>query len=128
METREGVSKTAKNKMLLSDATRSGIKVIAACVVTNHWYHAVKSFVGMVKYLFTLKGVKFFLIEKTSQDPLEKFFGNQRQRGGVNENPTVQEFCKNTKALRVINNICGDVRGNCRGKKKRVREDDSLPG
>lgn len=37
------------------------------------------------------------------QDPLEKFFGNQRQRGGTNENPTVKEFCKNIQALRVIN-------------------------
>ena len=34
----------------------------------------MKSFVGMVKYLFTLKGVKFYLIEKISKDPLEKFF------------------------------------------------------
>ena len=84
----------------------------------------MKSFVDMVTYLFTLKGVKFFLSEKISQDPLEKFFGNQRQRGGVNENPTVQEFCKTTQVLRVINNVCGDVRGNCRGR-KRVR-DDSL--
>ena len=85
----------------------------------------MKSFVDMVKYLFTLKGVKFFLSEKISQDPLEKFFGNQRQRGGVNENPTVQEFCKNTQALRVINNVCGDVRGNCRGR-KRARDDNLL--
>ena len=60
----------------------------------------MKFFVGMVKYLFNLKGVKFFLSEKISQDPLEKFFENQRQRG-VNENPTA-------------------------AAKKRVREDDSL--
>ena len=78
----------------------------------------------MVEYLFTLHGVKCFLSERISQDPLEKFFGNQRQRGGVNENPTVKEFCQNTQALRVINTICKDVRGNCRGS-KRVREAES---
>ena len=64
--------------------------------------------------------------EKISQDPLEKFFGNQRQRGGVNENPTVQEFCKNTQALRVINNVCGEVSGNCRGRKRSRENDDPL--
>ena len=59
----------------------------------------------MVKYLFTLPGVKRFLSEQTSQDPLEKFFGNQGQRGGVNENPNLQEFCQNTQALRVIGTV-----------------------
>ena len=34
----------------------------------------------------------------------------------MNENPNVQEFCKNTQALRVINCSClGPVKGNCRG-------------
>ena len=33
----------------------------------------------------------------------------------MNENPNVQEFCKNTQALRVINCSClGPVKGNCR--------------
>ena len=60
-----------------------------------------------------------FLSEKLSQDPLENFFGCQRQRGGLSENPNVAEFCKNTQALRVINTACGDVsRGNCRGNKQ----------
>ena len=70
-----------------------------------------------MNYLFSLPGVKFFFSERLSQDPLEKFFGCQRQRGGVNENPTVEEFCQNTQALRVINTVCRDVRGNCRGNK-----------
>ena len=34
----------------------------------------------------------------------------------MNKNPNVQEFCKNTQALRVINCSClGPVKGNCRG-------------
>ncbi len=52
----------------------------------------VKSFIDLVRYPFTLPGVKSFLSECISQDPLEKFFGLQRQRGRVNENPNVQEF------------------------------------
>ena len=60
---------------------------------------------------------KWFLVQKISEDPLEKFFGCQRQRGRVNENPTVTEFCKNTQKLQVINSVCLDsVKGNCRGK------------
>ena len=36
-----------------------------------------------------------------SQDPLEKYFGLQRQRGRVSDNPTVDQFFKNDQALRV---------------------------
>ena len=59
-----------------------------------------------------------FLSEKLNQDPLEKFFGCQRQRGRANENPTVAEFVKNTQALRVINFInVSSINGNYRGTK-----------
>ena len=106
---RKGFSKTEKNKMLLSDATRSGLKFtgtgvcvcvcvcVRACVrVCAHYIvsklicNAVKAFIEMVEYLFMLCGVKCFLSERISQDPLEEFFRNQRQRGGVNENPTAR--------------------------------------
>ena len=46
-----------------------------------------------------MDGVKVILSEHLSQDPLEKFFGCQRMRGGTHDNPSVQEFCKNTQAL-----------------------------
>lgn len=70
--------------------------------------------------MFTIPGVSSFLSGKINQDPLEKFFGCQRQRGRVNENPSVAEFVKNTQSLRVIGNVCRDaVKGNCRGQRKR---------
>ncbi len=56
---------------------------------------------------------------KICQDPLENFFGQQRQRGRVNENPNVPEFIKNTQALRVANFSRSAVRGNCRGATKK---------
>jgi len=62
--------------------------------------------VELVEFLFTIPGVKEFLSEKLCQDPLEKFFGCQRQRGRVNENPTATQFLKNTQALRVVNSFC----------------------
>lgn len=79
----------------------------------------MKSLIELQAHLFSLPGVKFFLTSRVNQDPLEKFFGLQRQRGGVNENPNVKEFLDNTQALRVINSVCGDVRGNVRGGEKR---------
>ena len=56
-----------------------------------------------------------FLSNRFSQDPLEKNFGQQRQRGRVNKNPNSHDFIKNTQALRVIDNVCCNVKGNCRG-------------
>ena len=78
----------------------------------------VSSFLELLPYIFSIEGVKVFLSEKLNQDPLEKFFGCQRQRGRVNENPTAAEFVKNTQSLRVINSICvNNITGNCRGTK-----------
>lgn len=60
--------------------------------------------------------VKVFLSQRICQDPLENFFGCQRQRGGTHDNPNVNEFQKNMQALRVINSFArGPAKGNCRG-------------
>jgi hypothetical protein len=75
----------------------------------------VLSFIDLVKYVFTIKDVSVFPSNRVCQDPLEDFFGRQRQRGRVNENPCVTEFLKNTQ----VNTACSTVRGNCRGAAKR---------
>ena len=67
-------------------------------------------------------GVESFLSNNICQDPLEKFFGQQRQRGGAHENPNVAEFIKNTQALRVINSTCAGIKGNCRGSNNNKRK------
>ena len=83
------------------------------------------SFLKLVPYLFSLPGVKSFLSQRLCRDPIEKFFGCQRQRGGTNENPTVAEFYKNTQALRVVNGFCRhNAFGNCRGGMKEVIQPD----
>ena len=76
---------------------------------------AVLSFVELVKYVFTIPGMSLFLSNRICQDHIESFFGQQRQRGRVNENPSTSEFLRNTQALRVIGNTCSNIRGNCRG-------------
>ena len=95
-------------------------------------FYLVYSFIGLVEYVFTLPDVSLFLSNRICQDPVESFFGHQRQRGRVNENPSVQQFVENTRALRVINGTCSRVRGNCRGsaenkeKKKGPEVDNSI--
>ena len=63
------------------------------------------SFLELVPYLFSLPDVQSFLSQRLCQDPLECFFGLQRQRGGVHENPNAVEFAKNTQALRVMKSV-----------------------
>ena len=77
---------------------------------------------GLVRYLFSLTVVKgkklVFLSNNLCQDPLEQFFGCQRQRGGTSDNPNAVEFTKNTQALRVVDTFCrGPVKSNCRKRK-----------
>ena len=85
----------------------------------------------LVRYLFTLPDVKSFLSPRICQDPLERFFGCQRQRGGVHDNPNAQEFMKNAQALRVIKSVSrAPKRGNCRGgttDKDKENVDEPLP-
>ena len=121
------IGKKEKNKMLLSKETRTGIEMTGNCglyLPQNFlicFSIIVMSFIDLVKYLFTYPNIRYFLSEKICQDPLEKFFGCQRQRGRVNENPTVFYFIKNTQALRVCGNLAQEVKGNCRGTKSLKR-------
>ena len=79
------------------------------------FHSAVKSFIELGKYVLSLPGVPPFWSRRITQDPLEKYFGLQRQRGRVNENPNMQEFQKNSQALRVVQACLQSVKGNCRG-------------
>ena len=102
------------------------------CVQLTVFHFTVKSFVELGQFLLSVPGVSCFLSERLCQDPLEKFFGCQRQQGRASENPSVAEFCSNTQALRVVNTACADVaRGNCRGNvQKRLstdKENEPLP-
>ena len=89
---------------------------------------------GLVCLMFSLPEVTgeklVFLSTNISQDPLENFFGCQRQRGGTSDNPNVAEFYQNTQALRVVDSFCrGPVRGNCREVKasQNITEAASVP-
>ena len=86
----------------------------------------------MVKYVFSVPGIKekgrALLSRNLCQDPLENYFGCQRQCGGTSDNPNALEYGKNTEALRVVNTLCrGPVRGNCRGGEKAASLDSTIP-
>ena len=81
----------------------------------------------LVKFSFSIPGVKVFLSQKLCQDPLEDFFGHQRQRGRGHDNPNVQKFIKNTQALRVINGISKKIKGNSREQKVEETNEDIGP-
>ena len=111
MDKRDGFSPKAKSMMVLTKETHFGIRVtglFCSCIlyIISLFVITANSFLELVDYIFKIPGVKVFFNEQLSQDPLEKFFGCQRQRGKTNENPSVQQFCKNTQALRVINGTC----------------------
>lgn len=80
-----------------------------------------------IPHIFGIEGVTSFLSEKLSQDPLEKYFGIQRQRGATNENPTAAEFMKTSQNLKVIDSIwIKDLTGNTRGCKRKVYDLESV--
>lgn len=77
----------------------------------------VYSFVEMRKYLLAQKKGLFILSERLNQDPLESFFGQQRQRGGRSDNPNARTFLYNTQAIRVQRSMAIGCGGNVRKRK-----------
>ena len=100
--------------MLWSLETRSGLKMTSMYTINNRLKKyfiffliiTAKSFIDLVRYLFSVPGVKSFLSRRLCQDPLEKLFGLQRQIGRTHDNTTVKEFQQNIQALRVVNSFC----------------------
>ena len=114
----------AKNKMMLSRETLEGLHITGELNILMHYIRQlwmmvylflgiVKSFVEMTRYLLSQGENIFLLSERVSQDPLENYFGQQRARGGRNENPTVQQCVHNAAAIRVQKSLAlNPVRGN----------------
>ena len=79
----------------------------------------VNSIIELIQYSLKLPGgIKYFLTEYVSQDCLEAFFGQQRMRGGRNDNPSVKSFLESTSSLRIQGSqSLKPFRGNCRRRK-----------
>ncbi len=61
--------------------------------------HAINSFTELGPQLLQLSGVKYFLSEVFSQDPLERYFSKQRHKGGSCDNPTAHQIPYNASTL-----------------------------
>ena len=70
----------------------------------------------------------YLLSNRFNQDPLEEFFGIRRCHGGRCENPTVQQFIKNSVAIRIQKSAAlAPIRGNCRRKRRTEITVDDTP-
>ena len=122
--------------MMLSRETLEGIHMTGKlfvcmyvfCITNVPLYCAVNSFVDMARYLLSQgQDGLFVLSERISQDPIENYFGQQRARGGRNENPSVQQCIHNAAALRVQKSLALDpVRGNCSRKRVLFKDPPKL--
>ena len=90
-------------KMFISQQTYEGLQITA------------HSTVEIVKFLLS-KGLNSVLTERFQQDPLEEYFGNQRQRGRRADNPDALQFGYNDRALDVQQNIVPIKSGNVGGR------------
>ena len=63
-------------------------------------FYTVNSFCALAPILIKKTG-RYILSEVFCQDryPIERYFSKQRQRGGGNENPTVEQFHSNSAIL-----------------------------
>ena len=89
---------------------------------------AVLSFIDLAKYLFSLQGVKSFLSEHISQDPLEKFFGMQRQRGRAHENPNTRVSQEHTGSQSDKWNMHGHCQRKLQGQETEFPHDTRRTG
>ena len=83
------ISKTKKNRLLLSYQTLQGLRM------------TTKSFLTLVPALLAEEGAQFLLPEKLNQDRLEVFFAKLRRTCGDSDNPTIEEAWHRIIALLV---------------------------
>lgn len=98
VEKRIGPFTPADHKqMMLSDITQNGMKITGIyCSYSRYlctFTPVVHSFLELIPIIFKIPGVVCFMTEKLSQDPLEKFFGCQRQQGKPMTTQKYTSFC-----------------------------------
>ena len=95
-------TQNARSKMFLSWQTFVGFEVTTYSVIE------------VVKFLLS-EGMAFVLTERFCQDPIEEYFGNQRQLGRRCDNPDLKTFVYNDNAIRIQKSISCQS-GNTRGR------------
>lgn len=111
-------TQNARAKMFLSWQTYEGFKI------------TVHSVTEVVKFLLE-EGMEFVLTERFCQDPVEEYFGKQRQLGRRSDNPDIRQFGYNSNTIRIERSISCQS-GNTKGRKDRKKAweqvtDEKLP-
>ena len=91
---------------------------------------SVKSTIECTKFLLA-EGMQYVLTERFCQDPVEEFFGQQRQLGRRSDNPDIRTFGYNSNTIRIERSISCQS-GNTRGRKDKKKAwaevtDEKLP-
>ena len=111
-------SQNARARRVLSWQTYEGFQL------------TVQSTIESTKFLLQ-EGMDYVLTERFCQDPVEEFFGKQRQLGRRSDNSDINQFGYNSNTIRTERSISCQS-GNTRGRKDRKRSwvhatDDKLP-
>ena len=75
----------------------------------------VHSAIEVVRFLLE-EGMEFVLTERFCQDPVEEYFGKQRQLGRRSDNPDIHQFGYNSNTIRIERSISCQS-GNTKGRK-----------
>ena len=103
-ENRQGnFIQSARAKMFLSWQTYEGFSI------------TVHSAIEVVRFLLE-EGMEFVLTERFCQDPVEEYFGKQRQLGRRSDNPDIYQFGYNSNTIRIERSISCQS-GNTKGRK-----------
>lgn len=95
-------------------------------VAERSFLFLVHAFTEMLEYLLNLDGAQFIFTERFCQDNLEIFFGQQRQRGRRNDNPSVEQFVHNSQAIMTSKSISSGHSSNIQRKRQREINVDKL--
>jgi hypothetical protein len=89
-------------------------------IVGNDFLKTNSSYIFLLRYVDCEDPLlEFILTYKFSQDHLELFFGVIRRKGGLNDNPTAQQFEGAYKRILLHGDLTAPVTGNC------VAQDDT---
>ena len=111
-------TKNARARMFISYQTYEGFQI------------TVYSIIEVVKFLLG-EGMEYVLTERFCQDPVEEYFGEQRQLLRRSTNPNFQQIGYNDNAIRIKRSV-SCTSGNTKGRRDKKRSwenvtDDPVP-
>lgn len=88
--------KVAKEKKLVGEVDRS--KMLLSVATEEGLLMTTRSMVALIEDVLA-NDAEYVMTRRINQDPLESYFGHQRQRGRYNDAPTVSMFGYNSRSI-----------------------------